>query len=224
MPFIEVVVVVTRAGGTEEIRFSVPPAAPVMAAVELALRTCGINPAGVSWTARLGDRVVDQSQPLSAIAEGAGAVRLDLAVNRNILEETDFEESLDIELGFSDRLCEMGRYAEALSHYEESLRLGATQPEVYSRAATSASRSGDPGRAYGLLKAAESELPARSMTAEMHYHLGRYAARVSRPDEALRHLRIAAKWGYADPEVYHRDTDLASLREVAGFRELIDGL
>ena len=91
----------------------------------------------------------------------------------------------------------------------------------YFRAALSASLAGDVARALGILRQAESNLPAAEMTGPLWYNMGCFAARLGRLPEAMRYLNRAVNAGYSDPAKYRDDPDLAPLRWHAGFKRML---
>lgn len=119
---------------------------------------------------------------------------------------------------------ELGRFADALTHYDQCLELGTTERKVFERASRSASQVGDYERAFGILRQAEEESSDSALTPVMLYNLGCYAARLSRADEAMAYLRRACDRGYRKADQFRADPDLKPLRSRPDFRDLLAAL
>jgi hypothetical protein len=115
-------------------------------------------------------------------------------------------------------------YAVALRFYESGLVLGKASARHYHQASLAAGHAGKPARALAILEEAANCLPAAEMKAAMWYNLGCFATRQGKLAEAVRYLNRAAQAGYADPEKYRSDLDLAPLRWRSDFKQLVGSL
>jgi hypothetical protein len=124
----------------------------------------------------------------------------------------------------ADGEYQAGHPAAALTLYEKALERGNMQASHFFRASLAAFAAGDLGRALGILRQAESALPASEMKGPLWYNMGCFAARLGRFAEALRYLNRAVDAGFDNPQKYKTDPDLSSLRWHAGFKRLVAGL
>jgi hypothetical protein len=159
----------------------------------------------------------------------AGAVQTDGDVPQDsrspvCREEAREEQSPQTLLNLADQRYRAEDFAGALPLYERALGLRTVKPIHYFRASLAAFRAGDTARALEIMQQAEASLPAARMKGEMWYNMGCFAARLGRFPEALRYLNRAVDAGYANPERYRSDPDLAVLRWHAGFKRLLAGI
>jgi len=113
-------------------------------------------------------------------------------------------------------------FDKALESYERGLGLGTGKPGHYTRAALAASRTGDNGRAYAILKQGLEALDGTDdVPGTLWYNLACYGTRLGKLDEALVNLRAAVRAGYKNVKRVREDKDLEPLRSRPEFRKLV---
>lgn len=113
-----------------------------------------------------------------------------------------------------------GAFEQARRSFLRSIELDPRRPEAYNGVGVTHRARNDLGEALAWYKKALSVDPDFG---DAYYNMACVYALQGRAEMALRYLRIASLNGYATAEVIGEDPDLASLRELPGYRSLKGG-
>ncbi len=112
-------------------------------------------------------------------------------------------------------------YRSALKEYCHAFKLGTAKALHYHKASVAASKLGKNETALRILQDAEKALLAHEITSVMLYNFGCYHALLGNPNNAMDYLTRAVAAGYTKAESYHKDPDLALLRNRPDFKRLL---
>ncbi len=112
-------------------------------------------------------------------------------------------------------------YRSALKEYCHAFKLGTAKALHYHKASVAASKLGKNETALRILQDAEKALLAHEITSVMLYNFGCYHALLGNSNNAMDYLTRAVAAGYTKAESYHKDPDLALLRNRPDFKRLL---